>query len=203
MHCRLFYFFVQIKFIKKEVVKIISKDKWFYFTHGKHSSSIHELKEVVEEMKESDYAHHVNKHKSDFADWVEHVFKENELAQQMRATHNKKQLLKVLKDFLRPKHKIKTIKTQTEEPVQPVQPVSKQKTERELSENQIHQIVEEARNKLEEDIYQSELSAINRLGGSYSKYQHNHFVVKEFVYGFVLGLIFGLIMLGIIIRLGL
>ncbi len=182
------------------MVKIIPKDKWFYFTHGKHSSSIHELKEVLEEMKGADYAHHVNKHKNDFADWVGHVFNEKELAEQMRAAHKKKQLLKVLKKFLRPMQVTEATETRTEELVQPV---SKPKSEKELSHDQIRQAVEEARHDLGENIHQSELSAISKIGESYSKNKYNRFIVKEFVYGFVIGLIFGLMMLGIIIRLGL
>lgn len=70
-----------------------------------------------------------------------------------------------------------------------------QKKEKVLSENELKTIVEDARDALKEE-------EKRLMGWVKSKTEsHHHFVVKEFIYGFILGLIFGLIMLRVIINL--
>ena len=41
--------------------------------------------------------HHFNGHKNDFANWIGHVFKDAELAQRLKRTRTKEELLNELK----------------------------------------------------------------------------------------------------------
>lgn len=179
---------------------MLEKDKWFYFTHGKESSSIEELREVISEMRGAEFSHHVSSDKNDFASWVENVFKEKELSKRLKSALTKDKILKVLDTYLKGDiepdelsggyHKKLDDETKTIEEVKQIS-----KSEKELSQKEIKKAVEEARRVLE----RAELKSVVR---KYPLRDHSKFIVKEFIYGFFLGLIFGLIMLGILIKIG-
>jgi hypothetical protein len=80
---------------------LIPEDKWFYFTGGKKASTIEELKEVLHTISDSEFVFHVNAGKNDFANWVEGVFGEKDLADDMRHVLEKKDTSAVLARFLK------------------------------------------------------------------------------------------------------
>jgi len=178
---------------------MIDEDKWFRFTHGKKASSLQELRHVIEELNEAEFRHHVNDERNDFAKWVEDVFEQKKLAKSMRKARDKEELIKTLDAFLKKKHK----QTRSEEKkVIAEEQESGAEVEKALSEKEIRSIVNEAKQELEKEekhISKHEEDAsskrLTRPG------QHHRMIVKEFIFGFVLGLIFGLIMLGIIANL--
>jgi len=174
---------------------MIPQEKWFYFASGKKASSIEELRSVLEAMDEAEFRHYVNNEKNDFANWVEGVFKEKRLAQNMREVSEREGLLIILEDFLKKKlrkterhKKIKRLIIPKEKRISP-------ESGKELSEQEIKNIVDEAR-----EVFEKEEQPRARKTRHLRDEQHR-FIVKEFIYGFLLGLIFGLIMLGIIFNL--
>ncbi|HJX05826.1 MAG TPA: hypothetical protein VJ461_03885 [Candidatus Nanoarchaeia archaeon] len=253
----------------------IPPDKWFYFAHGRKAASIEELKTAFESMDDAEFRHHVNYDKNDFANWVEGVFGEKELAKNLREVADKEGSLILIEQYFEKKkskhvrrpaaHHEKVEKTSeavekvilpkekaelaeqelavpehklvvpehelaapehkpvvpehkkislhaTEEkrilpPIPPPRPEHKKilppieeeethpKKESILSESELKTIVEDAREALRDEEKRI-------MGWVKSRTElHHNFVVKEFIYGFVLGLIFGLIMLGVIINL--
>jgi hypothetical protein len=70
----------------------------FYLANGKYLYNIVELVSEFDKMTEDVYRHHVSFHHNDFANWIEHVHKLEELAKELRAAHNKDEMqLLVLK----------------------------------------------------------------------------------------------------------
>ncbi|MBU1198626.1 MAG: hypothetical protein KKF46_08060 [Nanoarchaeota archaeon] len=71
-----------------------------------------------------------------------------------------------------------------------------------LTEQELKDMVGEAKEVLREKEHKSEhepkLSDLRHHEHEIHKHEHHKFIVKEFIYGFVLGLIFGFILLGII-----
>lgn len=83
---------------------MIEEDKWFYFLKGRKAKSIDELRDILEVIDESEFKHHVNHHKNDFANWIEGVFGEKELAKNMREVSEKEGMIIILDDFVDKKH---------------------------------------------------------------------------------------------------
>lgn len=76
------------------------ENKWFYFKHGRRASNIEELKTAIEDISDSEFKHHVNYEKNDFANWVENVFDQQKLANNMREAGDKEGIIILLDDFL-------------------------------------------------------------------------------------------------------
>jgi len=85
---------------KKKIANIFlkcPKDKEFVLNDGTRMSSIKELIEGLESMTDSTFQHHVNSERNDFANWINDIFKEEELALKVRTCRNREELLGVLK----------------------------------------------------------------------------------------------------------
>jgi hypothetical protein len=250
--------------------------KWFYFKHGRRASNIEELKTALESIDESEFKHHVNDDRNDFANWVENVFGEEKLAGRMREVGSKEGIIIMLDDFLsqdneppsppliipkeHPKrhHKRVIIPEENRLNLEPEKEFSfsenelsgkelpeKEPSEKELSEKEIKDLVNEAMlvfdrsetGKAEEEEKKDELEIGEKEGAEETgeteeseetdaaeeewapkhkprleiekpalekeplKKEHHKFMVEEFLYGFIMGLIFGLIMLGVILQL--
>ncbi|MBN2459055.1 hypothetical protein JXB28_02125 [Candidatus Woesearchaeota archaeon] len=81
----------------------IPHEKWFFFAHGRKAKNIEGLKEVMEKIDDIEFNHHVNDQRNDFANWVEHVFGEQELAARLRKTYNKEDMHDAIDEFLKAK----------------------------------------------------------------------------------------------------
>lgn len=60
-------------------------EECFWAKDGTIIKNLVELSEVLVTVPSDVFDHHVTKHKNDFADWVEHVLSDGELAQKMRS----------------------------------------------------------------------------------------------------------------------
>ena len=88
------------------MVKVrIPKEKWFFFKNGRHASSIEELCRALEWLGDDEFRFHVNMQRNDFANWVEDVFHEGELAHSMREVAEREGLLIILDEYLKNKSK--------------------------------------------------------------------------------------------------
>ena len=245
-------------------------DKWFYFAHGRKAASIEELKDAFESMEDAEFRHHVSNEKNDFANWVEGVFGEKELAKNLREVADREGSLILIEDFLNKKHHkhaahraarhkkteertreempeateedaeerereavvevseegAEEVKKAAAEPEEVTVPEHKKRAARKrilpplppgdedipakeeaqpspgkiLSENEIRKIVMEAKEALVDE-EKKVAGWIKPKSERLASEMHHHFVVKEFIYGFILGLIFGLVMLGVIANL--
>jgi len=74
---------------KKTTTKSVSKkiplttaqgEQCFWCSNGEVLSSLVELQDALKAMEEEVFAHHVNKERNDFANWIEYVLGDAELA---------------------------------------------------------------------------------------------------------------------------
>jgi hypothetical protein len=56
----------------------------FWVKNGEILNSLVALSSALEKMEKAVFAHHVNKNRNDFADWVRDVLKDNECANDLR-----------------------------------------------------------------------------------------------------------------------
>jgi len=173
---------------------VVTQEKCFYFTSGRKAYSIEELSQVLKDMGDAEFRHHVNNERNDFANWVEDVFKESELAHNMREVSEKEGLIIILEDFLKKRRHEHKHHKKIRRVIIPENKRTGSVSEKELSEKKIKSIVHEAKQMLEEEEHKARKA-------EHPKPEQYRFIVKEFIYGFLLGLIFGLIMLGIIFNL--
>jgi hypothetical protein len=207
------------------VIILVTEDKWFYFVGGRKAGSIEELEKVLPEIDDAEFVFHVNSGKNDFANWVEGVFNEKELASEMRGVLEKPRMIELIGRFLlkrsnedKPKHgesyDVKEVKSWDdvvtdvkEEDLIP--PAFEIPATLSVPRKEDESLADESPKSLSEDDLRSivmdsrkvlkEEEPRHRIEPA-SK-DNKKFIVKEFIYGFIIGLIFGLIMLGILLNL--
>ncbi|MFH1770582.1 MAG: hypothetical protein ABH828_03420 [archaeon] len=84
---------------REKLEKKANKNNYFHLADGQVLRSIGDLRESLKTMKDSLFEHHVSNDRNDFALWVNHVFGESELAEQIRSASTRRGLLKVLYEF--------------------------------------------------------------------------------------------------------
>jgi transketolase len=62
----------------------IEEGKAFHLWGGETVETVPKLMEAIQEMDETTFRHHVNPHKNDFGNWIEHVFGDKLLAETIR-----------------------------------------------------------------------------------------------------------------------
>jgi len=81
-------------------VPAIRKDapetSYFILCNGKPVKNIKELADVMEELEDAVFNHHVNNDKNDFATWIKDVFKDIALAEKITGAKDKKHMQLVL-----------------------------------------------------------------------------------------------------------
>lgn len=91
------------KHIKKEeeseskLKKEIDPKNYFILKRGEIIKNIDELINSLKDMPDDVFEHHVNLEKNDFADWVRHVYDEEELAKKISTKKNKHDMKNLLK----------------------------------------------------------------------------------------------------------
>jgi len=267
---------------------VIDDYKRFYFAGGKSAGSIEELALSLKEISDSEFVFHVNTAKNDFANWMEGVFEEHDLAAELRRVMERKDTVRLLEQFIHRKKKQNETRQDEEaahhekhsvleqaapefkeeskgesrgefaqgrivsaakhslydEPAEELElkehenvvsveePVYaadeddanskaaldgseshdsplKVENEQDLSEDDLKSIVNKTKHELEiegrhveeEDKDHSLSGKVLRATGYTRLDDRTKFIIKEFVFGFVLGLIFGLIMLGALLNL--
>ena len=68
----------------KPVLVCAPSEQCFWTTDGRILSNLVELKEALATMSDDVFAYHVSKERNDFADWIEHVLDDAELAAAFR-----------------------------------------------------------------------------------------------------------------------
>ena len=99
------------KAVKKSAVKSSEKSKkelvqapanqCFWVTDGEVLSNLLELSNALDAMTDDIFGYHVNKEKNDFADWIEHVLDDAELATKVRKSKKPNTARKVIVSRLR------------------------------------------------------------------------------------------------------
>lgn len=73
----------------KNVLKDAPVEQYFILCNGQPVKNVKELAEVVDDLRDEVFNHHVTMDKNDFAKWVSDVFKEVELAEELSGVKDK------------------------------------------------------------------------------------------------------------------
>jgi hypothetical protein len=80
---------------------IYNPSQYFYFHDGNIARSFTEFCQVLDRIDDSVFYHHVNSSRNDFANWVEGVFQQSELATNIRICRTKQLLIDYLDTVFR------------------------------------------------------------------------------------------------------
>lgn len=69
---------------KKMSLTAAEGEQCFWCTNGQVLSSLVELRDALAEMEDAVFAHHVQKERNDFANWIEYVLGDAELAESIK-----------------------------------------------------------------------------------------------------------------------
>ena len=81
-------------------VKEIPEESYFRLNDGRSIGSIEELYDLIDHMDDNVFAHHVNRGKNDFANWIKYVFAKRSLAEDVNSVYTKQDMKRVLKDAI-------------------------------------------------------------------------------------------------------
>lgn len=82
----------------KSYTKPVPDETHFITNSGARVRSIYELYDILTEMSEEDFQHHVNEERHDFKNWILHVIKDEKLAHEISANHDKGKILDILEE---------------------------------------------------------------------------------------------------------
>jgi len=71
----------------------------FRLINGKILLSLNDLMQELKNINEDVFSYHVNNHKNDFSEWVQHVFDQKKLALLLKNCKNKEEMFKLLKEY--------------------------------------------------------------------------------------------------------
>jgi hypothetical protein len=75
--------------IKTKLKKSIPESHYFVFVSGQKIKNVKELADTLEMIDEQHYKHHANEYKNDFANWINNVFEEFDLAEKVKTAKDK------------------------------------------------------------------------------------------------------------------
>ena len=88
--------------LREHVFGEAPKEKVFYLADGRKVKSLLELTEALENMSEDVFRHHVSAARNDFSNWINDVFKDKELAQDIKDVRDKADAeIRLLKHFVK------------------------------------------------------------------------------------------------------
>jgi len=88
--------------VRKEIFGEAPEEKVFFLADGRRLKNLMELIDAFENMGDEVFRHHVNEAKNDFSKWINDVFKDEELADDMKKVENKVQAeIKMLKHIVK------------------------------------------------------------------------------------------------------
>lgn len=85
----------------QNTLRTADHEKAFVTRDGDRLHTILHLIDELQQMDDQTYSHHVTELKNDFANWVEHVFEHNSLAERMRRSRSRHTMIELLKEEYR------------------------------------------------------------------------------------------------------
>jgi hypothetical protein len=176
----------------------IPHERRFHFGDGTSAGSADELRKKVEGMSYYEFYRHVNPGKNDFANWVRHVLKEEQLAQDLEKVTSIVETVEILNDHAHPlslKELHESLQRRIEEDMLGVRaPLDLEEAEKELA--RPTQVPEAAQAQAAREDAADAFARTRTM----TEQDYTRLIVKDFMYGLVFGLIIGLV-LGRIISL--
>ena len=73
---------------KIKEARIIRPENYFFLSDGRVLKDLFELAETLETMNNDVFCHHVNDFRNDFSNWINDIFDESQLADEIRVIRN-------------------------------------------------------------------------------------------------------------------
>jgi len=86
--------------IKKQNYVLTDPSQFFHLKNGKTMTSLNDLVLFLSEMDDETFTHHINTEKNDFAIWVNDTLKDEDLAVQLIALTDRKQMIKTILEHI-------------------------------------------------------------------------------------------------------
>ena len=189
----------------------IPHEKQFHFADGTAIASLDALRDKLESVSYQEFYEHVNAEKNDFANWVEHVLQDKNLAEDMRKVTSIVETVEILNDYLHPHPQGDDIQAKIEEeedvhpPVEevPTTEPSPEVTDDEANLEVIQESMEEPAEESHDEPEPESASEESQHEKEFvlSPREKKMLIVKDFIFGMLAGLFLGLI-LGRIIAIG-
>jgi hypothetical protein len=74
----------------------VAPEHVFHFMDGKKAHNLHDLRDAINSMKDDVFAHHVDDANNDFANWVEFVYKNDALAVDLRQVKKASRMVELI-----------------------------------------------------------------------------------------------------------
>jgi len=88
--------------VQKKIAGHAPEEHCFYLQDGRKLRTVYHLIDELETMTDDVFRHHVNEFRNDFANWVEHVFDDKALAEEMREAQTRFEMQRaLLKEIVR------------------------------------------------------------------------------------------------------
>lgn len=183
----------------------VHSDNYFFLENGRILRNIYELVNALSSMEDQTFSHHVNNERNDFSSWVLHVFDDKNLANKLQKCKTKddmvsainKRIFKLEKqtkqqEFEQKKSVKIEPKLDQELSLKEPKKLSKriESDEKILSKMDDILIKEREIEKREEKIQEIESRIEKKLNKQSKKVKNdNKFFTKEFIQGFIVGLL--------------
>lgn len=74
---------------KEKILSDAPEEHYFILSNGQPVKNTKELADALETLRDDVFQHHVNHERNDFATWINDIFKDVELAEQLAGTKDK------------------------------------------------------------------------------------------------------------------
>jgi hypothetical protein len=81
---------------EEQLLSNAKPEEYFVLKNGRVLKNLYELTNSLTSMDDDTFSHHVNNEKNDFANWVRHVFHDEQLADTVLRRKSKKSILKAI-----------------------------------------------------------------------------------------------------------
>jgi hypothetical protein len=78
-----------------------SSDNYFFAKNGEVIRGVSELKDALVKMDDFTFYYHVTAKENDFADWIENIYKNKALADEIRKSISKTEMIKLLEELMK------------------------------------------------------------------------------------------------------
>lgn len=172
--------------------KNVSPEHVFHFKNGKKAHNLKDLRDAIKNMGDDMFMHHVNDTNNDFANWIEFVYKKADLADDLRKVTKQSRMVELLNVELGDFGGEVPIDEPMEEPQLPVTPPATKELPKQLHEDPI---------KLSE-VPQTIETTDGKFVHSVSTEAPHKFIIKEFFWGVITGLLMGIILIASLMYFG-
>lgn len=175
--------------------KKVAAEHVFHFKDGKKAHNIKDLRNVIDKMQDDIFSHHVDDVNNDFANWIEFVYKKPDLADDLRKVNTQKRMVELLdvelgsyggESFADEPVEEEIVSMPEKEALEKVEP-PKQLHEDPVKLSEVPQTID--------DVSGEKVHSIS------TKAPHT-FIIKEFFYGVITGILLGIIIMGVLLRMG-